>query len=116
MRWIFKPGNPDNDDAAAPNGYMDSIVIDDMRGEDVGLGYLSDVAVWYADNDVRHGYHIEIRGGAYKGPYALEWDSIIVWFEDCGMVARLREHLISTWGPEGKQLGEIGVRRLDRID
>jgi hypothetical protein len=116
MLWRYIPGDPDADDAVDELGHMDKVVITDMEGEDVGLGYLSDVATWYADNDVRHGYDVRIRGGAFKGPYAIIWGRIEIAFEECGMVARLREHLLSIWGAEGVHLGTIGDRRLDRID
>lgn len=115
MRWTFTSGNPDADDDLDDNAYMDSIVIDDVRGEDVGLGYLDDIAVWYADNNVRHGYHVAIEGSAFKGPYVLEWDRIVVHFEECGAVAALREHLHAAWGPEGVALGQIGAPRLTRL-
>jgi len=116
MRWRFVPGNPDNDDAACRNGHLDRIVVSDTHGEEVALGYLIDIATWYAENNVRQGYAVAAEGGAFKGPYALQWERIEIAFDECGAVAMLREHLLSAWGPENQHLGQIGERRLERLD
>lgn len=117
MRWTFIPADP----TALPEGnrdykWEDHIIIDEMTGEDIGISYLSDVAVWYADNNIRNGYDFFIEGGCFKGPYALQWKQIIIVFEEDPAVALLVEHLTAQWGAQGEQLGEIGIARLDRIE
>jgi hypothetical protein len=113
MLWTFMPGDP------AGNGEeddLDRIVIDGLDGEDLGMSYVSDVAVWYAEQNIRHGYRFSVQGHCFKGPYAIMYDRIEIVFEACDAPARLRAHLHEAWGPEDEQLGEVGEARKARIE
>lgn len=115
MRWQIIPGDPANDDKVDEFGYMDRVTVTDMAG-DLGMTYLSDVAVWFADQNIRAGYDVRAVGGCFKGPYAIKWRKIEIALEPEVPVDLLRTHLASIWGPEGQHLAEGDDPRLARIE
>lgn len=117
MRWRFEKGDPDAKPLpdGTDEGYLDRIIIDEMVG-DLGMTYVNDFAVWYADNNIRTGWDLVVRGGCFKGPYAIKWTRIDLMFEEDGPPDGLFEHLEALWGPQGEHLEEGDEPRLSRIE
>lgn len=117
MKWQFIAGNPKA--RPLPDGaddeWMGRIEIDEMVG-DLGMTYVNDIAVWYADGNIRTGYEIKVEGSCFKGPYAIKWSRIRILFEDEGAPDGLVEHLTALWGRPGEHLAEGDEPRLDRIE
>ena len=110
MRWKFVPGDPAS---VTIDGDLDRIVIDDLEGEDAPLACIGEIGLFYADNDIRYGYDVEVKGGCNKGPQGIQWGPITIVFEEAAAptpdaVGLLRKHLQRIWGPEGESL------RVDR--
>lgn len=105
MRWQFIPADPRSDDDLEA---QDRIRIDSFEGWESGLSYLSDIASWYADEDVREGYDFRVEGSAFKGRRSLDYREVVVAFEPSPGVAGLRAHLAVAWGPEGEVLPPVG--------
>lgn len=117
MRWKFIEGNPDAQPRAdgTDDEWMGRLEIDEMIG-DLGMTYVSDIAVWYADNNIRSGYDIKVEGHCFKGPYAIKWKHIRILFEDESAPDGLVDHLTALWGPQEEHLEEGDEPRLDRIE
>lgn len=116
MRWQLIPGDPTPPAPGAEDDkYDDRIVIDEMVG-DLGMTYVNDVAVFFAERNIRHGYDIKATGGCFKGPYAIKWKRIEIMIEDSAVPNGLLEHLTTLWGPAGEMLDEGDEPRLDRIE
>lgn len=115
MRWQLIKA-----DAAAPavgqpdDAWLDSILIDELAGG-LGMTYLNDVAVFYDERDIRHGYDFKIEGSCFKGRYGLEYKTIRIILEDTDAPTGLIEHLTSIWGPQGTLIDEGFRPRLTRI-
>lgn len=106
MRWKFVPGDPDSETV---DGDQDRIVIDGLEGEETPLACIGEIGLFYADNNIRHGYDVDLKGSCAKGPQGINWGPITITFEDAAAptpdaVSTLRTHLNRIWGPEGEIL------------
>lgn len=102
MRWKFVPGDPDS---VTVDGDQDRIVIDGLEGEETPLACIGEIGLFYADNNIRHGYDVDLKGSCAKGPQGINWGPITIVFEHAdSSVARLLDHLRTIWGPEGRML------------
>lgn len=112
MRWKFVAENPHSD---VEDDFENRIVLEGMEGEDTALHYINDVAVFCAAQNIRSGYDIEVKGSCHKGPCAIQWGPIVIRFDDAGIAQAVRDHVLSIWGPENQDLGEVGGKSLSRL-
>lgn len=106
MRWRYIPGDPDS---TTDDGDQDRIVIDDLEGEDAPLACIGEIGLYYAENNVRYGYDVDVKGGCNKGPQGINWGPITIVLEETAFpnedaLEGLRAHLERAWGPQGESL------------